>query len=292
MVVVPEGAHLLSRVAAGGDVRIVLVVEFPRPKEVHGVAVALGRRVAVVEMGGRLRPPEAPDRPLVEGRQIVVHADQGGRAVRREVGRAGVLVVVTPDRLHRQLGMEAVLGRPLVNFEARPRRVAQKPLVGDHAAFAGRHVGPDRGRGGEGRDRVHRSRAKIDGGVDGQRHREGSGRRAHRIVPRGGSVGGGSAGAETGLGDEHPARRHEAHLHHLPSAQLRRDECAPVLRGVFDRFQAGLRYVWCGGASRIHLLVPSSCVLRSTVPSIRWISGGRRVPCWESASAVTAPGGV
>ena len=137
---------------------------------------------------------------------------------------------------------------------------------------------------------MHRSRAKIDGGVDGQRHREGSGRRAHRIVPGGGSVGGGSAGAETGLGDEHPARRHEAHLHHLPSAQLRRDECAPVLRGVFDRFQAGLRYVWCGCASRMHLLVPSSCVLRSTVPSIRWISGGRRVPCWEPASAVTAPG--
>src|SRR5438309_1036129 len=91
MVVVPECAHRfvdvagarVGRVNARQDVRVMLVVEVPALEKVARVAVALRRRVTVVQVSADRRQPEAA--VLILRRQLVGVADQDRLAVMRHV---------------------------------------------------------------------------------------------------------------------------------------------------------------------------------------------------------------
>ena len=218
VVVVPERAHRLVDVAgrregldgeSGQRVRVVLVVEEPRIEEVRGEAVALGRRMAVVEMCRDLRDAEAH----VIRRQLVVHAHEDRLTVRGMVGRSGDDAVVAPDGVHRQLGMETVLRLARTDLVELLWQEFVPPLMNDASRLAGSRV-----RLGL-RRRRHR-RLGLEDGRDRQRRDEGRRGRAARRA--------GDPRAQSSFRDEQSARRQQSELHQVTPAELRRDQLLPI----------------------------------------------------------------
>src|SRR5690606_13380983 len=112
MVVIPERAHSLARIAdaaelvdAGIDVRVVIVLPQARPEEVAGEAVALRRRVAVVQMDGDLRRPR---NVVVIDRQVVPETHQRRDAVVTEESLPRVPSVERPEVRRFEIPVEPV----------------------------------------------------------------------------------------------------------------------------------------------------------------------------------------
>src|SRR5438552_8043293 len=236
VVVVPERAHRLVDVAAGGrvdawrglvvredsgqDVRVVLVVEVSALEEVARVAIALRRRVTVVQVSADRRQPEAAI--LILRRQLVEVADQdrlsvmghvdGSRYIGRLVFGRGADREAPEGPAWRYRG-HAHVPRPLSHRVELLRRKLRERLMRDLAAFTRGRVRSRRWRWSE-RGR----RLNLHGPIARGREQiiEGSRRRATTDVVVVVRIS--RARTQAPLRDEIPRARQETHLEEVASA--------------------------------------------------------------------------
>jgi hypothetical protein len=242
VIVIPERAQRLVDVAvgqmggieAGEHVRIILIVILAAREEVLGEAVALGRVVGVVQVGGHGREPEAR---VVPGERVDV-ADQDGSPVVGHVGGARADAVEAPDRLLRQLIGDGHQPRPLgdlIGDRSGKREPEGRRLVGTGAPLVrepGRGIG-----GGIGIDLRRRAQRRPGDGLldrhDGELHGERRGRGAGALAAVVAAAPPRRPGAQTVLRQQVAGAREQAHLEEAPPVhQAGSDELLTVLEGV------------------------------------------------------------
>ncbi len=231
-------------------VGVVLVVVLPGSKVIAGEAVALGRRVGVVQVRGDGVDAE----PAIVAGQIVVVADEYRRAVVGHIRGPRAHSIKGPQSLHRQVGRHADvrhLLRDLVDRCRRKRQVAVASngrLVRAGAAFiSSAGGGVNRGIRRDGRRRARSARkaqwaASLEGSAGSSpRARGGTGASAAAaasgIAPAAAPCAGPCPRTQPFFRDQHAACSQQSQPHQIAAARKPGfDEFLPVLKGVVHLF--------------------------------------------------------